>query len=397
MNSKGRELAKNLLVFLLLAVVTGYLARRFEVLKKGTDFVHLYTAARMVREGAGHQLYDLPVQEQFQARYGGRIGTYFNHPPFETLLYLPFALLPLSRAYLLWSALNLILLTLVARLMERYILQDWSWRFLLMSFLLFPPVLFSFLLGQDSILLLFFFACTFAALREEKDFTAGCFLACGLFKFQLAIPAALVLLSNRGKRFLAGFMAVAVLLVGVSVAICGRSVLVLYPQMLMQLGRMPLAGIHPKEQMANLRGLAALLSLPPGIGLGLTIAASLLVLALALRDSHRNLEGAKTADLIFAQAVVAACLLSYHLLPHDLSLLLLPMALTLRHLQATGAMLRSRHAPLMLTGIMMFFPPLHLFLLRRHSYAYLSVLVLLLFLATAAELRTRSPVSLQNL
>ena len=92
-------LAKNLLVLSALALVVIYFAYIFPRMQKGLDFPDFYAAARMVRDGRGRDLYDPLVQNQYLIRYSGRIGTYFIHPPFEALVYLPFALLPLRWAY----------------------------------------------------------------------------------------------------------------------------------------------------------------------------------------------------------------------------------------------------------------------------------------------------------
>jgi hypothetical protein len=87
-------LVQNLLLLLTAAVIVYYFAHGFEEREKGTDFPDFYAAARMVREGYGHQLYDFQAQEKFQIRYAGRTGDYYIHPPSETLVFLPICLWP---------------------------------------------------------------------------------------------------------------------------------------------------------------------------------------------------------------------------------------------------------------------------------------------------------------
>src|ERR1700690_2357329 len=89
-----RGVAKNLLLLLALLVLPIYIARPSLELQKGTDFPEFYAAAKIVSAGRGHELYLNRTQDEFQVRYFGGVGTYFNHPPFEILLYLPFAFLP---------------------------------------------------------------------------------------------------------------------------------------------------------------------------------------------------------------------------------------------------------------------------------------------------------------
>src|ERR1035438_5628363 len=79
-NGRAARVAKNVLVILALAGITYFFARGFEKKAKGTDFPDFYSAARMVLEGQGHQLYDFQTQDQFQIRYVGRTGTYYIHP-----------------------------------------------------------------------------------------------------------------------------------------------------------------------------------------------------------------------------------------------------------------------------------------------------------------------------
>src|SRR5260370_1327305 len=97
--------------FSLAALVSAH----FSASLQGTDFPDFYCAARMLAEGHGHQLYDAEVQRKYQARYAGRVGTLYIHPPFEAVVYLAVAWLPLMRAYLLWSLLNLAVLLVAAR------------------------------------------------------------------------------------------------------------------------------------------------------------------------------------------------------------------------------------------------------------------------------------------
>jgi hypothetical protein len=81
----GSRVALNVLLILTLAGFTFFLTINYDKRAKGTDFPDFYTAARMVRDGYGHQLYDFKAQDRFQTVYAGRTGTYYIHPPFETL------------------------------------------------------------------------------------------------------------------------------------------------------------------------------------------------------------------------------------------------------------------------------------------------------------------------
>jgi len=106
---------KTFILLIFICALAAFAGVRFPASLQGTDFPDFYCAARMLAGGHGHQLYDAELQHQYQARYSGRIGTLYIHPPFEAVLYLAVVWLPLRYAYLLWSWLNLAFLTAGAR------------------------------------------------------------------------------------------------------------------------------------------------------------------------------------------------------------------------------------------------------------------------------------------
>ncbi len=55
--------AKNVLLLLLLAGLAYFYTHDYSKRAKGTDFPDFYTAARMVSEGFGHQLYDAQLKK----------------------------------------------------------------------------------------------------------------------------------------------------------------------------------------------------------------------------------------------------------------------------------------------------------------------------------------------
>ena len=83
-------------------------------------------------------------------------------------------------------------------------------------------------------------------------------------------------------------------------------------------------------------------------------------------------------DRAFATTVLFALLVSYHLNPHDLSLLLLPIVLLLRQAAGTTLTSSSRRWMIALSAIL-FLPPLHLLALQVHVYALVSVPLVALF------------------
>ena len=232
---------KTLILLIFVFSVAAFAGARLSDSLLGTDFPDFYCAARMLAEGHGHQLYDAAAQRQCQARYTGRVGTLYIHPPFEAVLYLAVAWLPLRRAYLLWSLLSLAFLAASMRHLANEGLLPWDWRIGLAASLTFVPALLCIVQGQDSLLLLLLVVLAFTALRRGRAFATGCWLGLGLFKFELILPLVLVLALMLGRSSRAGlakgFGLVALALAGLSAAICGWPVFTAYPEFLAHLQR----------------------------------------------------------------------------------------------------------------------------------------------------------------
>jgi len=86
-----------------------------------------------------------------------------------------------------------------------------------------------------------------------------------------------------------------------------------------------------------------------------------------------------TCDFAFANTVLCALLVSYHMNPHDLSLLLLPMTLLAQSMGNIRCWRAAQWVVGFLLGIL-FFPPLHVWALRAGVYFLLGVpLIVLMF------------------
>jgi hypothetical protein len=391
---------KTPMLLLLLGGLTVFFCAHFSASSYGTDFPDFYSASRMLMEGHGHEIYDVQVQRQFQSRYAGRVGTLYIHPPFEALFYFAVAWLPLNSAYALWTILNLVFLTLIARKLASGVFPAWDWRLLLMASVTFVPVLLSLLQGQDSVLLLLFVTLAFTALRCNRGFAAGCLLGLGLFKFELVLPLALVLALQKGRTgFLRGFAFMALALAAVSAAISGWAAFAAYPRFLLHLQEQPFAGVFP-QAMADFRGLSYVLFHNDGSRFAIFTTAflsvSTLLVALigwqgATIASYPNYAAKNQVgfDLAFGNTILFALLVSYHLNPHDLSLCLLPTSLLLYHARVGTIFVLTKHARWLVEGLLalLFLPPLHLLALAEHEYVMVAVPLLILFMACASLLR----------
>jgi len=151
----------------LLAMTFCNLTLLFQVMPKlrngYQDFTIFYTGGRLLRNGQASALYNLGTQYRTQLTFANvpiRQGPLpYNHPPFEALLFVPFALLNYWPAYLLWTALNLIMLAVSVTLLRRRFPQLAAVPPIVLGLgaTAFFPVAIGIIQGQDVILLLFLF------------------------------------------------------------------------------------------------------------------------------------------------------------------------------------------------------------------------------------------------
>ncbi len=241
----------------------------------------------------------------------------------------------------------------------------------------FFPVIMALLQGQDSILLLFLYGLVFCALETERPFVAGLCLGLALFKFQLVLPFVLVLLVTRQWRAIAGFVVTAFGLLLVSAAVVGWGGVMAYPGFVLRLSRSGApAGIYPRD-MPNLRGLVAgalhLSGLPAAV---LIIALSVALVTLAAY--WWRVQPGRQFVLGFSLCLTVTTMVSYHLLVHDLSLLILPILL-LAELLVSGEIVGPARRILIVSLAALFLTPLYAllqFLLREMNLMVFAVAML---------------------
>jgi hypothetical protein len=152
--------------------------------------------------------------------------------------------------------------------------------------------------------------------------------------------------------------------------------------------------------MANFRGLSFVLVHNDGSPFAIFTTAFLSVSALLI--TLIGWQGATVAsypicapqnqvafDVAFGNTIWFALLVSYHLNPHDLSLLLLPISLLLYRVRVEGRFAFTKPAPWLVEGLMalLFLPPLHLLALEEHRYVMVAVPLLILLIVCTFLLR----------
>ncbi len=306
------------------------------------DFRQVYSAGYILRSGRGRQLYDYQLQKAVQNSVVSPAVTVlpYVHLPFEALLYAPLSWLSYRHAYLFFLLLNILcLLTCYGLLREstRRLQSVWRW-FPLLLLIGFTPTAGTLMQGQDSIITLLLFTAAWLKLRRGSDFTAGFLLGLVVFKFQIALPIAVLFLAWRKWRFLAGTSSSALLALALSAFICGPRNLVLYFWSLRGISTKIMAGdqvlyIMPVARMANLRGLlfSAVRWHSNAELEGVVLILSVVIL-IAAGWYGRN----APAEWQFAIAVTTTGLVAYHLFTHDLSMMLIPIVLLIEQQEFYG-------------------------------------------------------------
>jgi hypothetical protein len=376
-------LAKAALALTLVTVFLLFLSGSFRAILGGIDFPDFYCAGVLAREHL--DIYDASAQQHCQMREAGRAGTYYIHPPFEALLFVPLARLSLKQAYLTWNSLGLVLLAVSMRSLLRGWNSRTDWPLITPLTLLFPPLLLNFVQGQDSVLLMAVCIFTLEAFERRSFLQAGALLGLGLFKFHIVLPLAVLCLIRGKLKLVVGFLASTLILIGISVASFGWNIFEQYAHFLRAWPELPNSGMH-WQAMANVRGLIALISTPENrFAIALLGITSILLLGIGAWSWRRAGQSVSLQRIAFSASVVIALLVSYHLSPHDLTLLLIPMASLVENDWKNKSV---RWVSFVLVAVI-FLPPIHLIVLHAKYYALMVIPTLLILSALVLMLGSR--------
>lgn len=341
-----------------------------------SDFRQLYAAGYMLRTGHARELYDYQTEKIFQDALVSpeEIALPFNHLAYEALLYAPFSLFRYQLAYFAFLTFNLALLATSFLMLRSYmgkLAQVLSW-LPAATFLCFLPITAALMQGQDSIVLMILLIAATVQLDRGQEITAGIFVGLALFKFQIVLPIAFLFLAWRRWRFCAGFMISATTVAGVSLLLVGFAQVRAYVQLLTSMSAVFSGGdqfmyaIYP-NRMANLRGLVFGMTGTHASVSWIRTVTFVLSAGVLLWVAWRA--PAKRGMDALLVAITASSLVSYHLLIHDMSVLLIPIAIILNRFieaEATGdayGRLAARTAALMFVApLCISFAPDHFYL-----------------------------------
>lgn len=368
---------------------------REKIVQGYSDFSIFYTAGTILRQHSAARLYDVSlqfhVQQQFASQVYIRQGALpYNHPPFEALLFAPLAWLSYPAAFAVWSILNLIILGILPVLLRPHVplLKQIPLSLCWVAELAFFPVFVSLLQGQDSVLLVLLFVLTFIALSTNRDLSAGVFLGLGLFRFHLVLPLVLILLLRKKGRAILGFLISALGLGLISIATVGWNEALRYPDYVWNVEKTTNSAAALVSTMPNLRGFVHMfLPWSPRVQVGVSMLSAVLLLWASYQWDDRD---TGRFDLSFSLAMLATVLLSYHVLVHDLSLLLLPIVLVVQHLNKKPKV--GEIILLISPLVLLFLSPAQMLLWFRYGeFSAFAPVLLIWFLGISRELSNHSP------
>ncbi|OGK09288.1 hypothetical protein A2767_03565 [Candidatus Roizmanbacteria bacterium RIFCSPHIGHO2_01_FULL_35_10] len=284
-----------------------------------SDFVNIYTAISMVKNGQGNQLYDIDWQKINQSKivkYTAIEFLPFRHSPLVALLFFPFTFLGLGKAYLLFAYINILGLYLFYLLAKKIFVHISGNLLYAILIFLSLPTLRALVSGQTPILLSLVFLIFYVFLKRQNWFMAGMFGGLIFFlKIQLFILIPFIfLLSNYKKKFITGFILSSILLFFISLRVVGLPGLLKYLGFIIETEK-SIYGSHLWDSFA----MASLLFRMGINGVGL-LTVNIFLYVFALLFFKRDLKN-RSFDEMFAISTLLVALFSVHFLAHDLTIL----------------------------------------------------------------------------
>ena len=187
----------------------------------GSDFLAFYTAGKFYLNNRVDQLYDFEAIHSFETTItntpiGNRNIYFFLNPPFTAPFFSLFSHSNYLTGLIIWWSLGLFLIFFSISLLRTELkeLASYSISRLFLTCFLFFPTMFWFINGQNTSISLFLYTVIYIMLRRNKDFLAGLALGLLLYKPQLGIAIAFVLLiKRRWQALIGGFVTACTLIV----------------------------------------------------------------------------------------------------------------------------------------------------------------------------------------
>jgi glycosyl transferase family 87 len=288
---------------------------------KFQDFLPYYVSGRLAAHGRLDELYDTRVTAREMQRVvpeSAKLSLPVIYGPQMALFFLPFAALPFLWAAVLWVSISAGLYGLCCYLIWRTCprLRD-SPRVTAVVAVAFAPLFGTLVRGQNSAVALLLFVAAFLALRSSQPVLAGLAFGMVIFKPQLGLAAAVVMLAAGEWKMVAGALASASAQFAVGWIGAGSSAMHAYARTLLHI-RDLMPSIEPGLENGHcLRAFWELLVPSPEIAFALYVITAVGTLFLAAVSWRAR----GPLALRFSALLVATVLVSPHLYVYDLLVL----------------------------------------------------------------------------
>ena len=290
---------------------------------KGTDFLHFYTLGSLAIAHRGADLYDMNAQSEVAAgRVPDAAGIRYLplYPPQVSLLFAPLAHLSYGWALALWWGCSGLIYGICCWSVWRACLnlRDHGGTVAILA-AAFPAFFHLIAWGQTSALALGCFTLIFFLLRERRDFLAGIVLGCLVFKPQLGLAAAIVLVSIGAWKIVAGAILSSAAQLSAGIFYYGMEPFRVWLRMMWHVGSV-LSYLEPRPYQTHcLRTFWAMIVPWSGVSFGLYVVSAVLILGLTVALWKRR--QAEPLALRYSALLFATVLVSPHLTVYDLVIL----------------------------------------------------------------------------
>ncbi len=322
---------------LAVALLTTFLASSGRVALREGDFVHLWSAGRIVASGAGASLYDAALQRATILQATGNPALWgaqenalgaFLYPPTTALLYSPLGVLPLHLATNLMAILTSLLAAWSAWQVSSMLRPGSRWSRNAVLILLYPPVAYSYVLGQNGVLTLAIMCAAWKASTTGGPLRAGLLLGLLAYKPSWLLAFSWVPLAARQPRMFWGMLLAASMLLLSPLPLLGTEPFLAYLESVPSILSLPHQDFYRLALQYD--GLALFRRyLPPGMADSLAWGSSLLLVGVTWRRAR--VVGNPSMDIDWlAMASATACWVNPHLHHYDLAVMAFP-ACTVLH------------------------------------------------------------------